>query len=336
MGERSKLKVKSLAILLILLVAILSPFPMKASASSNATSNQIVGKLRPPEVTIIEESETGITLRADFFGFQRSQTEEDGLILDVLTIPSCGLGGEIGEPAALRYGTALEVPFDVEFVVSILDTTFEDFAGYLVYPVQMPAEDAVEFYPPPWPTPPFYINKTFYDTFDDFTPSRIVAYEAAGTLRDVRVLPLQFYAYQHNPVQKVLRFYWSIILRINYITGPDLMSQTSLKLPAKTSPYFEPLYSSLIGYKPLATQTGPELTESSDPGCDYLIITDPALKDAADRIAARRNAEGLSTTVVTTVDIPWAGMLLTPEDIKTYIQTAVSYTHLTLPTNREV
>jgi hypothetical protein len=314
-----KLKRRSLALLLILFIAVLTPFAAKTSVlSSTATAKQIIGKLRPPEVTIIDEDETGVTLNVEFFGFQRSQTEEDGLVLDVLTIPSCGPAGDIGKPAIPAYGTTLAVPFDVYFNFSILETESTDYDGYMVYPVQEPAfDDGIEY-----PTPPFYIDDEFYDTYDGFYPSMIVKYEAAGTLRDVRILPLRFTAFQHNPVQKVLRFYWSITLRIDYITEPILLreARTTTRAP---SPYFESLYQSLLGYEQLSIRGAsaqeevlePENTDNS--GCDFLIITDEALLEAANRLAARRDAQGLSTHVVST-DIAGA----TAEDIKAYIQNA--------------
>ena len=316
------MKRRSLAILLILLIALLTPFTeIKLVPSSSVTSDQIIGKLQPPEVTIIEENETGITLKVDFFGFQRSQVEEDDLVLDVLTILGCGSMEEIGKPALPKYGTVLTVPFDVDFHIYVLENESTNYDDYLVYPAQEPAPDVIdegfEF-----PTPPFYINRTFYDEFNDWYPKTIVEYEAAGTLGDVRVLPLRFLAFQHNPVAGVLRFYWNITVRIDYITQSVLMSETSLATPAP-SPYFESFYSSLLGYEQLTMREAGaqgavlEPEGASVPGWDFLIITDLALLDAANTLAARRNAEGLSTRVVTTNETGG-----TAADIKAYIQNA--------------
>ena len=317
------MKRRSLAILLTLLIALLTPFTeIKLVPSSSVTSDQIIGKLQPPEVTIIEENETGITLKVDFFGFQRSQVEEDDLVLDVLTIAGCGSMEEIGKPALPKYGTVLAVPFDVDFNIYVLETESTNYTDYFVYPAQEPAPDVIEeeF---EFPTPPFYIDEEFYNTFNNSYPTMIVEYEAAGTLRDVRVLPLRFLAFQHNPIRRVLMFYWSITVRIEYITGPILMSETRLATSAP-SPYFEGLYSSLLGYEQLTVQEASaqeEVLEPEDarnPGWDFLIITDSALLDAANTLAARRNAQGLSTHVVTTLNISGS----TAADIKAYIQNA--------------
>lgn len=119
------------------LLLLLMPFTgIESVPSSSVTSDQVIGELRPPEVTIIEESETGITLKVDFFGFQRSQVDEDVWLLEVLTIPSCGSMEEIGKPALPKYGTVLAVPFDVDFNIYVLETRSTDYYGYLVYPAQ--------------------------------------------------------------------------------------------------------------------------------------------------------------------------------------------------------
>jgi hypothetical protein len=312
------LKKKWLALLLTLLFASLTPFAAKAPVlSSSITSDQIIGKLQPPEVTILEENETGITLKVEFFGFQRSQTEEDGLFLDILTIPGCGSTEELGKPTLPKHGKDLEVPFNVDFEIYILETESTDYDDYLVYPVQEPAPEVIDngF---EYPTPPFYIDTEFYNMSDYFYPTMPVEYGPAGTLRDVRILPLEFIAFQYNPVQKMLRFHRSITVRIDYYHGP-MMSETRQASQA-SSPYFESLYSSLVGYEQLATQgvsTREEALETNA-GWDFIIVTDVALLDAANSLAARRNAEGLSTHVVTTLDIPGG----TADDIKAYIQNA--------------
>jgi len=312
------LKRKNLAVLLTLLIAFLAPtIAIPSEQSSAVMPNQIVGRLEPPQVTILEKNETGVTLRVDFFGFQRSQVEINGTVLDVLTIPSCGSAGEVGKPMLPMYGTALVVPFDAMLYGYVLESNSTDFVDFMVYPVQEPAEDQDEFIYPPFPTPPFTINGTFYSTFDGWYPTGIFEDGPAGTLRDVRVLPLTFVPFQHNPVQKILRFYSHITVRIEYMEGPVLMSQATLA-PHTPSPHFANLYSSLLCYHQPATQELAVPKNAADPGWDFLIITDFALLDAANRLATRRNAQGLATHVVTTLDIPGG----TADDIKAYIQNA--------------
>jgi hypothetical protein len=268
----------------------------------------------PPQVTF-EEDEKGMTIEVKFSGFQRSIFGDNSF--DVLTIPGCGSTGEKGKPKLPKYGITVAVPFNVDLEIYVVETESTTLEGYQVFPVQEEAPDIDEIYPP-FPTPPFYVDEEFYSEFDDLYPTTIVEYEATGMLRDVRVLPLRFLAFQHNPVQGILEFYSSITLRIDYFEYQMTKSSQTLR---RHSPYFEGLYSTLLGYNQLKNaEEVAEPENAADPtGWDFIIVTDSSLLSAANRLATRRDAEGLSTHVVAVQDIPGTG---TAEDIKAHIQNA--------------
>lgn len=240
-----------------------------------------------PKLTVISSDEEGMTLKVEFPDFKSSKVEVGGLVFDVLEIPGCGKISEIGKPALPRYGAMVSVPLDVVPYVCDIETEKTTHEDYLVYPAQEPAPDVVQEFYPPFPTPPFTMNEDFYKT-DMLYPTNIVEHDPAGRIRDERVLPLRFVAFRHNPVKRELVFFSSITVRIGYDVYP-------------------------VPEQPLTQEESQEQAN----GCEFLIITAPGLIDAANTLAARRNAQGLSTLVRTTTDTG-----STADQIKAYIQNA--------------
>jgi len=269
-----------------------------------------------------------MSLKIDFPDFQSSQVQIAGNTFDVLEIPGCGRNYEPGKPALPRYGmmvalNLLQPGDELRVRVYELDNVSRTLPNYFVYPAQEPGYDQL----PPFPTPDFTMNETFYNS-SQFYPDQVIDYGPVGTLRELKVLPVRVAAFQHNPVTRVLILYSSITVRIDY---------PRLGEAPKDSGYFEGMYSTLVGYErsrdPRAsgdagadqgTDAGTPRGNADIGGCDFLIITDPALEPAAANLSARRNAQGIVTLVVNTTVTG-----TTAEEIKAYIQDA--YDNWTLP-----
>jgi len=281
-------------------------------------------------VTVISSDATGMTLKIDFPAFQSSQVRVGDHLFDVLELPGCGKTNELGNTALPRYGmmVALEqLPAGYWVTAYVQDSTSLNLSDYFVYPVQEPGEDQLERTYPPFPTPEFTMDETFYNT-SQFYPDPLIEYGPIGTLRELKILPVLVAAFQHNPVTGELIVYSSITVRIDY--QGELRMATRPGASSSDSGYFEGMYSTLVGYVPspdLVTgvdagagavlATGTPLGTGGNGGCDFLIITDPELEPAADNLSARRNAQGISTLVVNTTVTG-----TTAEQIKAYIQTA--------------
>jgi hypothetical protein len=305
MKKNPKILIKQLTRVIIILIAI------------GAISGPLEAQIPPPgnggypHVTVLSSDESGLTLKVDFPGFQSSQVQVDGTVFDVLEVLGCGKTAEVGKSAIPTYGFMVAVPPDAMLEVFVTDEQKSTLENFLVYPAQEPAPDAAVQTWPPFPTPPFDVNDVFYATDANY-PATILQFTTAGLLRNQRVLPLRVAAFQHNPVTKKLLAYSWVIVRIEFMPyGPAVAAPN----PEGPSPRFQALYSGLVNYKAPAAELA--LIEPAEAGCDFLIITTPALVDAANTLAARRNGQGLITLVRTTTDTG-----STADSIKAYIQNA--------------
>jgi hypothetical protein len=255
-----------------------------------------------------------------------TETTINGTAYNSLSMPSAGYTTIIGKPAVPMVTRFLEVPDNVNINVEVVYSQEQTLEGFNVIPAQE--------YPADYSNasqPPFVIDETTYKT-DAFYPSEIASVEGARgadsiIVRGHRIVPLSLYPAQFNPVTKQLRVYSKIEVRLNYDV-PGQVGPLSARLASSS---FETLLEALVLNYQNRSITYPwqvKLLSSnyvaeaqvSDPGAEYLIITDDAFYEQAKALAAWKEQKGLTTRIVNTTQINPAGP--TANDITTYIQNA--------------
>jgi len=244
-----------------------------------------------------------------------------------LSVPGCGsTAEEVGMPELPFNGFFLEIPYGVDVSVKLLDTT-EGSLGedFLVWPMQeSPLDDGS-------PDPPFEINEEVYNT-NSFFPESPVVIEEPGFIRGRRVVFVQVFPLQYNPVSTELRAFSSLRFKLQFRGTPDESGEARKKrLATRTS---EALAKFLIkNYKPVELRKSGEIENRSEEieggigfqplglstgsAADYLIIVDDDLHEEILPLAEWKHMKGFITRVVDMSDVG-----STASDVEDYIQDA--------------
>jgi parallel beta-helix repeat protein len=240
----------------------------------------------------------------------------DGRKYSYLSIPGCGATAkDIGYPTLPFKGFFLEVPYGVDVSVELVDQSVSSLGkGFLIHPQQRPPIDSATS------EPPFEINREAYATDAFFPPSPIVIDEP-GFIRGRRVVFVEVFPLQYNPVSTELRGFSSLCFQLKFKGTPDKTGEARKKrLVTKQS---EALAEDLImNYEPIATEESREGEKgvgmlSSGDGADYLIIVADNLHEKILPLAEWKYKKGFTTHIA---DMSEVGS--TSNDVKNYIQNA--------------
>ena len=135
-----------------------------------------------------------------------------------------------------------------------------------------------------------------------FYPENPVILSEIQQIRGVDVVMLGITPYQYNPVTKELKIYRDLQVEVTFEGGNGYFGEDRLR-----NRWWDPIMSDLL----LNASSLPEIEYSTgngtnrDVGCEYLIITpdDPDFLAWADTLKIFRNKQGISTEVVTTIEI---------------------------------
>lgn len=273
-----------------------------------------------PDVILREMDKSGIEIEVELHGLNLENVERGGKTFTRINFPWCGHTAETGKPELPTLGRYIAVPRGSEVNLEVLDYSYDEYSGYLVYPAQEPLHDL------PGSPEKFVIDDKFYSS-DVYYPPSPTGLSEKLVIRGLEVRNLQIYPVSYNPARRTLRVYRKLRIRLTFSGGGDFIPKRL------RSPYFEPLFSNLVAnYSSLgASELKRSFTEFKGPivmrtgekarveGADLLIIAPDDMVDSLLPLARWRLQTGLLTRIVPLSEI---GSSPTADDIADFIQYA--------------
>jgi len=275
-------------------------------------------RIEVPARLAIRSEMSGTSMQVKVPGFSAEDiTGPDGLTYRKLSIPNGGLTADVGRPELPTVGTFIEVPAGVQVRVTAnavgVGKTLSD---YLVWPAQEPPADRLDL-----PTPPFAKDAAFYASEGPWPPTMVYA-TTPGMVRGSSVVHVTVCPFRYNPARRQLTAYGQIDLRVEFVGTPRAGWQE--RRAKYATPEFAPVLKTVVPtfqaptWRAAATLVGP-IAVGTVTGADDLIICPPGWEDTAARLAAWREATGLSTKIVRTSDIAGGAAA---DSIRAYIKNA--------------
>ncbi len=164
--------------------------------------------------------------------------------------------------------------------------------------------------------PPFTINKEVY-ALDALYPHQICTVKPIGKARDLAMAQLACAVGQYNPVQESLTLFDSLEVAVDFEGGNGIFTHKTASQAFETSDdiYAEAVLnqSAINNYSVSVGRIYWYIGE------EFLILTHPGFRSAADRLAVWKNSKGILTRVVNVND-GWGSGPDTREQIDAYIE----------------
>jgi hypothetical protein len=238
--------------------------------------------------------------RARWEAFSGGGSDFVGLNMD--NADALGTPGDPGVPAFTRL---FAVPRGARVSVRVSNLRGYTLGGIDVMPKQDQAVDqAVDELPPDFPSAetfadkPFQIDRRAYRASGK-VPKRLAYVRTLGRMRDLTVAAVKIPGAQYDRRKRSLRVYTSMDVTVTFKSGGKWL-QDRVRT-AREAP-FERIYSqTLENYRTVARSPEVRASGSTDadaqefvPPCgeEYLIVTSPALRPAADRLADAKRGAG--------------------------------------------
>jgi hypothetical protein len=309
---------RNMAILLVVILAFSIVPTISGTIGHSEDSKQWIpissDEPKKPEIRILAEDESGITLKIDVYGMYREKIDAQGQTFDLLTIPEYGWVYKVGEPQVPAVRTFVALLKDEGPQVTIRNIEYSTLEGYYIFPAQEPLPESQE-------EGQFEIDEELYSTHtyypDTVTDASDIMWFGRLPVSLLSVHPVQF-----NPVEQKLKVCSSIEIRIDFQGAPIKFRPIS--------PDFDSIYKNVVfNYEELKRKgffqtfqrsRAPNGWDSfSDQQADYLIITHDDFYSSILPLANWKRRQGLKVDVVKTSDI---ASTPTVTDIKNYIQDA--------------
>lgn len=234
--------------------------------------------------------------------------------------------GELGKPAVPFYTRLLALPKAAEVEVAKFEVQTGDTLTQLLYPVQESpidiaqqsptAQEEKEFPVAAYQDPPFIINDDFYNG-ENLYPEQPVLVEVLGEMGNLRLARVSVATAQYSTAKQQLTFFKGVRFKLRFLKGQEIFL-TGRDMIEFNRPDDGLVGMLLNGGTVFEFSGKPSFTNIACLGEEYLIVTDPAFRSAADNLATAKASAGISTRVVETgTGTGKAGT--TPSQIKSYI-----------------
>lgn len=278
---------------------ILSAIPKGKACDANTRFNQ------EPVVKIGESDNHHLTGAVIFGEPKMWSVTAGGELFTELEIPGIQPGvGEPGLPSVPVLYRLVAVPQGAKASVNFKIGGARTFKMNL-YPFQPQAPDAVQnedkLQPPAgrFPEPKFTLNKEVYAS-DAAYPQVVATATPAGKSRDLQLIQLAIAAGQYNPKAQQLTLFGTVEFEVTFEGGKGgFITKAALNPFESASGIFS---SAVLNRADIGRYVIPDLRKIFCWGEEYLILTHPDFREAADRLAEWKRDKGITTTVVNVND----------------------------------
>lgn len=242
-------------------------------------------------------------------GFEAIEINTPEGIFNKLIVPSYVHSKEYGKPELPQIQKLIEIPIGADITTELLayekqTLLLTDFGiNHKLIPSQpsiSKGEDASSV--------PFKYYPEIYDQ-DEFLGKEIVTVERLGILRGVQIARLTIAPFKYNPVSNELMIFNNIELHVSY--GNADYKQTQLLKEKNYTPAFNPSFSELLNYKPLAKDLITTFPVK------YVIVSDPMFQNDLQNFIEWKTKKGFNVVEAYTND-PMVGSTTT--SIKAYLE----------------
>lgn len=207
----------------------------------------------------------------------------------VLYSPEFYFGGAYGAPQMPVINKIIQIPFGADFRVEVkgYDSKVYNLADFGVSTPIYPRQPSA---PKNGSEVPFVYEKSSY-IFKGYHGQQLASFEEIGTMRHMRLANLTIAPVKYNPVENKIVVYNNIDIEIVF-TGSD-MATTKAKHDSLWSPAFSWMENMVVVPEPMRFAN-----RNAKQG--YVIVADPAFKDAIAPFAAWKKEKGFVVKTVYT------------------------------------
>jgi hypothetical protein len=199
---------------------------------------------------------------------------------------------EAGAPDLPKVAATLMIPAQGNMEVVVAESEFQDFPGVLVAPSKGNLLRTID---------PATVPYTFGSKYehDVFFPQNLVSQQDPFILRDVRGQAFWIHPVQYNPVQKVLRVYTKITIRIKQTATPGI-NEMGRSIEKGSSRVFRDMYQKLfLNYKPGFVSSSRSVQNPEQ----LLIIAKDDLVPGLEEYVRWKRQSGIQTTLVSASEV---------------------------------
>ena len=251
------------------------------------------------QYTLMSQSSSEVVIRVDFPNYyETTPVEVNGETMYKLAMGNAYPMEELGAPELLKSAASIIVPEGVQPTVSILESNFTLVSNFNLAPSKGRLYRDIN------PSTIPYVKGDQY-LVNGFIGDNQGVVGTPYQLRDFTGVTVTVHPFAYNPVQKELKVYQSLIVKISYSPSSETI------IAKKNNVVFDQIYSRhFINYKEYSNSKYTPLTEEGE----LLIITPATFVTALQPLKEWKIKSGIPTTIVPT---SIAGS--TAAAIKTYI-----------------
>lgn len=234
--------------------------------------------------TVLSSDDNGVTVKIDMPAYSTSPVEINGQIYQKLALPGGYTLDELGVPELLVDGKSLIIPENSQPTVSVLNADYEVVENFYL----LPSKGVIFRNTNPDDVPYQFGAAYQQDAFQLPAPAKLTE---TFYMRDFHGVTLQVFPFDYNPVQRQLKVYHSLTVRVNY--NAPYTVQRARKNCAEFNEVYQNFF---LNYERSRYTTIVETGE-------ILIITPSQFVDAMQPYVTWKIKNGYPTTMVTLEEV---------------------------------
>ena len=196
-----------------------------------------LGKNQPsePVAVLLSQKDDEINLRFSLEGYTAFKVSTPRGMAEVINVPKMASMLMEGAPDLPLFAIPVAIGDQAEMQLTVVTTQYKDFQGVEIAPSKGNFSREVN---------PDEVPYTYGDVYskDEFYPSQQAVLDHPYILRDVRGQNILVYPFAYNPVEKVLRVYTDLTLKLQKISDKGENPKTNRKRSGRLSAENEAMY----------------------------------------------------------------------------------------------